>query len=55
MSNLTFSTELTDRLVRYVRIDTTSDESSATVPSTATQFDLQRLLQSELKAMGPAT
>ena len=52
MSHPSFAAELADRLVRYVRIDTTSDESSSTVPSTATQFDLQRLLQSELKAMG---
>ncbi|MBK8047571.1 MAG: peptidase T [Anaerolineales bacterium] len=44
--------ELEDRLVRYAAIDTMSDESSATTPSTASQFELQRLLKAELEGMG---
>jgi tripeptide aminopeptidase len=44
--------ELEERLVRYVRIDTQSDESSTTCPSTERQFDLLRLLVSELGAIG---
>lgn len=47
-----FNTELQDRLVRYCAIDTPSDDSSATVPSSAVQFDLLRLLEAELKTMG---
>ncbi|HEX7793744.1 MAG TPA: tripeptide aminopeptidase PepT, partial [Vicinamibacterales bacterium] len=44
--------ELEDRLVRYARIDTQSDETSATSPSTKKQFDLLELLAAELKSMG---
>jgi tripeptide aminopeptidase len=40
-----FDQELEERLVRYVRIDTTSDETSPTSPSTAIQFDLLNLLK----------
>jgi tripeptide aminopeptidase len=40
------------RFLRYVQIDTQSDETSTTVPSTAKQLDLLALLQSELEAMG---
>jgi tripeptide aminopeptidase len=47
-----FDRELEERTVRYVRIDTQSDESSPTSPSTAIQLDLLRLLQDELNAMG---
>mgnify|MGYP003343215150 CR=1 FL=1 len=43
-----------ERFLRYVQIDTQSDESSSTYPSTATQFDLLRLLVDELKAIGLA-
>ena len=41
-----------ERLLHYVRIHTTSDEESTTVPTTARQFDLARLLVDELKAIG---
>lgn len=41
-----------DRLLRYVKVHTTSDEESNTVPSTARQFDLARMLVQELKEMG---
>ncbi len=47
-----FITALETRFVRYVRIDTQSQEGSATIPSTACQFDLLRLLQQELVEMG---
>ena len=41
-----------DRLLRYVKIDTQSDENSETYPSTKKQFDLLNLLVGELKAIG---
>jgi tripeptide aminopeptidase len=44
--------ELVDRLTRYVRIDTQSDEASPTSPSTDRQYDLLRPLADELRAMG---
>jgi tripeptide aminopeptidase len=44
--------ELEQRLVRYVRIDTQSDEASTACPSTERQYDLLRLLVGELQAMG---
>lgn len=44
--------ELEERLVRYARIDTQSDEASPTTPSTHKQYDLLRLLADELRAMG---
>ena len=44
--------ELEERLVRYARIDTQSDESSTTSPSTEIQLGLQRLLVDELRALG---
>ena len=41
-----------DRLLKYVRVHTTSDEDSDSTPSTTRQFDLARMLQDELKEMG---
>lgn len=41
-----------ERFLRYVQIDTQSDESSTTYPSTAKQLDLLRLLAGELRAAG---
>ena len=41
-----------DRFLRYVKIDTQSDASSPTVPSTAKQKDLGRVLVMELQEMG---
>ncbi|RLD86966.1 MAG: peptidase T, partial [Bacteroidetes bacterium] len=38
--------------VRYAKIDTRSDEDSATTPSTAKQLNLANLLVEELQAMG---
>jgi tripeptide aminopeptidase len=42
------------RFLRYVRIDTQSDEDSETYPSTAKQLDLLRLLRDELVQLGLA-
>lgn len=44
--------ELLQRLDRYVRIDTQSDASSSTSPSTAKQYDLLNLLARELAELG---
>jgi tripeptide aminopeptidase len=43
---------LIDNFLRYVRIDTQSDENSKTYPSTLKQFDLADLLVKELKDLG---
>jgi tripeptide aminopeptidase len=43
---------LLDRFLRYVRIDTQSDEKSTTSPSTARQLTLSRLLADECRALG---
>ena len=43
-----------DRFLRYVQIDTQSDERSTTYPSTDTQLVLLRSLVDELKAIGLA-
>src|SRR4051795_13727836 len=41
-----------ERFLRYVRIDTQSDEDSHGYPSTAKQLDLLRLLADELRELG---
>lgn len=41
-----------DKLLRYVKIDTQSQDGTGEFPSTAKQFDLARLLVQELKSMG---
>ena len=41
-----------ERLLRYVRIHTASDDSTGTHPSTARQFDLANILKEELTALG---
>jgi tripeptide aminopeptidase len=43
-----------ERLLRYVRIDTRSDEESDTYPSTPGQLELLRLLRDELEEIGLA-
>jgi tripeptide aminopeptidase len=53
-SALAFTHAVTERFLRYVVIDTQSDPSSSTCPSTAKQKDLGRLLAAELKEMGLA-
>ncbi|WP_434121922.1 peptidase T [Salinicoccus roseus] len=45
-------TQLIERLARYAKIDTQSDASSESVPSTYKQWDLIRLLEEELKELG---
>jgi tripeptide aminopeptidase len=44
--------KLLERFLRYISIDTQSDASSATTPSTAKQFELANLLVQELKDLG---
>ncbi len=43
---------VTERLMRYVQIDTQSDPNSDSFPSTEKQKDLSRLLLQELLAIG---
>lgn len=43
-----------ERLLKYVKVYTTSDPNSGTHPSTMCQFDLARQLVDELKALGLA-
>jgi len=45
-------TRIVERLLDYLRIDTQSDESSSTCPSTDKQRDLARKLVAELKELG---
>ncbi len=52
MLPLTFTHTVLDRFLRYVRIDTQSDASSPTCPSTEKQKDLGRLLAQELRDLG---
>ncbi len=49
---MNFDREVEERLLRYVRIDTTADESSPTSPSTERQYDLLNLLVDELNEIG---
>jgi tripeptide aminopeptidase len=44
--------KISDRFIRYARIDTQSDEKSTTCPSTNKQFNLAKVLIEELKEMG---
>ncbi|MEA3326106.1 MAG: peptidase T [Chloroflexota bacterium] len=41
-----------ERFIRYIKIDTESDRTSETFPSTHKQFNLARLLEKELKELG---
>lgn len=54
MSTISFSHTVTERFLRYVTIDTQSDASSPTCPSTEKQKNLGRLLADELRAIGLA-
>lgn len=47
-----FHAELESRLIRYASIDSQSNDSSETSPSTEIQFTLLRLLEAELKEIG---
>lgn len=44
--------KILDRFLRYVSVDTQSDENSETQPSSAKQLDLLRMLRDELESMG---
>ena len=44
--------KILDRFLRYVSVDTQSDENSESQPSSAKQLDLLRMLRDELTAMG---
>jgi tripeptide aminopeptidase len=50
--SLSFTHTVTERFLRYVVIDTQSDPTSPTCPSTDKQKNLGRLLASELQAIG---
>lgn len=41
-----------ERLLKYVKVSTPSDEKSTTNPTTACQFDLAKVLVEEMKALG---
>ena len=41
-----------ERMLNYIKIWTTSDSSSESVPSTSRQFDLAKLLVEEMKKLG---
>ncbi|MBD7912401.1 MULTISPECIES: peptidase T [Clostridium] len=41
-----------ERLLKYVKVHTTSDESSETIPTTKRQFDLANILVEEMKELG---
>ena len=43
---------LLERFINYVKIDTMSDDSKDTTPSTSKQFDLAKLLKKELEELG---
>ena len=43
---------VTERFIRYAKIDTQSDPNSTTCPSTMKQKNLGKLLVEELKLMG---
>ena len=47
-----FAAELEERLCRYAAIDSQSDEDSPSQPSSAIQYDMLRLLETELTAIG---
>ncbi len=44
--------QLLDRFLRYVKVDTRSDEASESSPTTEKQKDLSRMLTEELKELG---
>ena len=44
--------EVFERFLKYIKVDTQSDDNSETYPSTKKQFDIAKILQSELQEMG---
>ena len=49
------SESVLDRFLRYVRIDTQSQEDQSTDPSTGKQWTLANLLAAELRELGAPT
>lgn len=47
-----FYGQVKERLIRYAKVDTQSDGSSKTTPTTRKQFDLARMLRDELVSIG---
>ena len=47
-----FEEDLLGRFLRYAQVHTTSDPHASATPSTARQFDLARMLESELRDFG---
>ena len=43
---------LTDRFLKYVKVETRSDENSTTIPSTESQVEFAKQLAAELKELG---
>jgi tripeptide aminopeptidase len=52
MTTARFPSSVVERFMRYVQIDTRSDENSTSCPSTPGQWDLLRLLRDEAQALG---
>jgi len=52
MKSMEINHTVTERFLRYVKIDTQSDPESTAVPSTEKQKNLSKILVEELKAMG---
>jgi len=50
--SVTMTNRLLSRFLKYVQVDTQSDESSATCPSTPGQWELQKALKEELTELG---
>lgn len=48
---MNFDSTVTEKFLRYIKINTKSDEESGTHPSSKCQFDLARLLKQEIEAM----
>jgi len=44
--------KILNRFIRYVKVNTKSDPNSESVPSTQVQFDLAKMLKSELETLG---
>lgn len=43
---------ITERFMKYISVDTVSDEETGTTPSTQHQFDLARILADDMKELG---
>lgn len=43
---------LVDRFIKYVKIDTRSDETSQTIPSTKSQVEFAQILKADLETLG---